>query len=263
MTKTYNRSNEEVQKNRKILTTIIETIVFCGRQELSLRGHRDSGKLSLTEQKFNDGNLRALLRYQFRGGDLNLQDHIINANANATYISSDIQNELISITASHVQSLIVKKIEKSKFYSVLADETTDISRIEQFSLCIRYVDEDEDGMKLREDFLTFVPVHDFTGATLASTLKETLVSLGLNLNNLRGQGYDGASAMRGSFRGVQSIIREAYPTAVYTHCASHCLNLCLSDASKVTSIRNAFGTISEVCTFSGDQLNGQTSLKTD
>ncbi|KAJ8926366.1 hypothetical protein NQ314_021275 [Rhamnusium bicolor] len=104
-------------------------------------------------------------------------------------------------------------------------------------------------MKLGEDFLTFVPVHDLTGAALASTLKETLVSLGLNLNNLRGQGYDGASAIRGSFRGVQSIIREAYLTAVYTHCASHCLNLCLSDASKMTSIRNAFGTISEVCTF--------------
>ncbi|KAK9753674.1 hypothetical protein QE152_g1848 [Popillia japonica] len=101
-------------------------------------------------------------------------------------------------------------------------------------------------MKLREDYLTFVPVHDLAGAALAGTLKETLVSLGLNLNNLRGQGYDGASAMRGSFRGVQSIIREEYPSRI---CASHCLNLCLSDASKVTSIRNAFGTINEVCTF--------------
>ncbi|KAK9744053.1 protein of unknown function (DUF4371) [Popillia japonica] len=148
-----------------------------------------------------------------------------------------------------MQSLIVKKIEKSRFYSVLADVTTDISRIEQFSLCIRYVDKDEDGMKLREDYLTFVPVHDLAWAALAGTLKETLVSLGLNLNNLRGQGHDGASAMTGSFRGVQSIIREEYPRTIYTHCASHCLNLCLSDASKVTSIRNAFGTINEVCRF--------------
>ncbi|KAK9712528.1 hypothetical protein QE152_g24867 [Popillia japonica] len=173
------RSNEEMQRNRKVLTTIIETIVFCGRQELALRGHRDSGKLSLTEPKYNDEYLRALLRYRIR-------------------------------------------------------------------------DKDEDGMKLREDYLTFVPVHDLAGAALAGTLKEPSVSLGLNLNNLRGQGYDGASAMRSSFTGVQSIIREQYPRAIYTHCASHCLNLCLSDASKVTSIRNAFnafGTINEVCTF--------------
>ncbi|KAK9719948.1 protein of unknown function (DUF4371) [Popillia japonica] len=219
------RSNEEVQRNRKVLTTIIETIVFCGRQELPLRGHRDSGKLSLTEPNYNDRNLGALLQYRIRGGDVNLQDHIINANANATYISSDIQNDLISIISSHVQSLIVKKIEKSKFCSVLADETTDISRIEQFSRCIRYVDKDKDGMKLREDYLTFVPVHDLAGAALAGTLKEALVSLGLNRNNLRGQVYDGASAMRSSFRGVQSIIREEYPRAIYTHCASHCLNL--------------------------------------
>ncbi|KAK9711196.1 Transposase IS4 [Popillia japonica] len=53
------------------------------------------------------------------------------------------------------------------------------------------VDKDDDGMKLREDYLTFVPVHDLAGAALAGTLKETLVSLDLNLNNLRGQGYDG------------------------------------------------------------------------
>ncbi|KAK9744052.1 hypothetical protein QE152_g8118 [Popillia japonica] len=55
------RSNEEVQRNRKVLTTLIETIVFCGRQELALRRHRDSGKLSLTEANYNDANLRALL----------------------------------------------------------------------------------------------------------------------------------------------------------------------------------------------------------
>uniref|UniRef100_A0A6P7FQU3 52 kDa repressor of the inhibitor of the protein kinase-like n=1 Tax=Diabrotica virgifera virgifera TaxID=50390 RepID=A0A6P7FQU3_DIAVI len=37
--------------------------------------------------------------------------------------------------------------------------------------------------------------------------------------------------------------------AVYTHCSSHCLNLCLSDASKIPCVRNCLSTISEVCSF--------------
>jgi len=39
---------------------------------------------------------------------------------------------------------------------ILADEITDISRTEKFSLCIRYLD--EDVFKIREDFSQFVPI---------------------------------------------------------------------------------------------------------
>lgn len=133
------------------------------------------------------------------------------------------------------------------FYSVLADETTDISQVEQFSLCLRYVD--EDSFKIREDFLMFVPVQEVTGSALAKTVLETLSSLGLDLNKLRGEGYDGASVMRGQFRGVQACIKQKLPLTVYTYCSSHNLNLCLSEASKVPSIRNCMGIISEVCAF--------------
>ncbi|GBO36650.1 hypothetical protein AVEN_234615-1 [Araneus ventricosus] len=105
------------------------------------------------------------------------------------------------------------------------DETTDISQIEQFSLCVWHV---EDQLyKIREDFLTFVPVYDVTGAGLANTVLETLSSLGLDLKKMRGQGYDGAATMRGQFRGVQVSIKEKLPLDLHTHCSSHSLNLCL------------------------------------
>ncbi|KAH9359623.1 hypothetical protein HPB48_007275 [Haemaphysalis longicornis] len=66
---------------------------------------------------------------------------------------------------------------------------------------------------------------------------------------MRGQGYDGAAVMSGELRGVQEIIREQFPPALYTHCSSHSLNLCLSDASKDRDIQRAFGTVKEVCAF--------------
>ena len=40
-----------------------------------------------------------------------------------------------------------------------------------------------------------------------------------------------------------------YPSAIYVHCASHSLNLVLSDACKVDAIRNTIGTIKEMITF--------------
>lgn len=64
----------------------------------------------------------------------------------------------------------------------------------------------------------------------------------------RGQGYDGAANMRSAFRGVQALIMKTYPKALYTHCVAHCLNLCLSDASKLQEVRNTLGIVQEVNT---------------
>lgn len=79
---------------------------------------------------------------------------------------------------------------------------------------MRYID--SDNLTLREDFLCFIPVVDTTGSSLAATILENLSKLGLDLNYLRGQGYDGAASIRGEFRGVQAHIRQRFPKAVYT-----------------------------------------------
>lgn len=96
---------------------------------------------------------------------------------------------------------------------------------------------------------------------MANTIKETLKKIGFDLNKMRGQGYDGAAAMRSRFRGVQAIIKDMYLKALYTHCVSHSLNLCLSDAKKSQDIRNAFGIISECCSFFNSSAKRTTVLK--
>jgi len=99
------------------------------------------------------------------------------------------------------------------------------------------------------DFLQFVPVTDVSGEGLASVIVNSLTEFGLNLAYLRGQGYDGAGAMSGKLNGVQARIRRMYPLAVYVHCASHSLNLAISDACTVVAIRNCVGTLGEICNF--------------
>ncbi|XP_028044431.1 zinc finger MYM-type protein 1-like [Rhopalosiphum maidis] len=83
-------------------------------------------------------------------------------------------------------------------------------------------------------------------------IKSTLVSHGLKIENLRGQCYDGAASMRGSYKGVQARIKEENHLAMYIHCNAHILNLCLIDLAKqVSYVRNVFGTLNTLHNFIG------------
>ena len=55
--------------------------------------------------------------------------------------------------------------------------------------------------------------------------------------------------MSSSTVGVQARIREVSPMALYTHCQSHKLNLCIVKACSVPQIRTANGVISEIAKF--------------
>lgn len=86
-----------VLENRTKLIPIIETIIFCGRQEMALREDNDSGSIFSCSADNNDGNFRSLLRFRMQSGDLTLKAHLENSAANAVYIRPLIQNELINI----------------------------------------------------------------------------------------------------------------------------------------------------------------------
>lgn len=124
---------------------------------------------------------------------------------------------------------LVDMINSAECFTVLTDETTDISTNEQLSIGVRYIYNKE----LREDFLQFVPVYDLTGKSLATTILKSLEKFGIITQYLRGQGYDGASAMSGKFIGTQACVKETHPTAIYVHCASHSLNLPISSSCSV------------------------------
>ncbi|CAN6715584.1 unnamed protein product [Malus baccata var. baccata] len=112
------------------------------------------------------------------------------------YLSHKIQNELIATLASKVKTAIIKKVKEAKFFSVILDCTPDASHVEQMTLILRCVD-----------------------------LSNVLKSLDLDIDNVRGQGYDNESNMRGKHQGVQKRLLDINPRAFYMPCGSHCLNL--------------------------------------
>jgi hypothetical protein len=63
----------------------------------------------------------------------------------------------------------------------------------------------------------------------------------LSISRLRGQGYDGASNMRGEFNGLQRKILDENPYALYVHCYAHRLQLVVvSVVSSCSSINDFF-----------------------
>ncbi|KAJ8876829.1 hypothetical protein PR048_021276 [Dryococelus australis] len=191
---------KDTENNRERLHGVVETIRLCGLQNFPLRDHADSGHISLSIPVDNDANFRSLLRYRANEEDQALQDHIENSSHNVMYTSPRIQKEIIDCFGQLVQKKIAERVKKSCFYTVLGDETSDISQVEQFSLCVRYVDDYEEPYIVKDDFLSFVPVYDVTGEALAEVIERSIAACGFNLAHIRGQGYDGASSMRGQFR---------------------------------------------------------------
>lgn len=97
-----------------------------------------------------------------------------------------------------------------------------------------------------ESFLLFVPVISTTRLNLSETIIDTLKSIGINLNYLKGQGYDGTACMSGKFNGVQQFIKNHYPQALFIHCSAHSFNLVVSSSCALPQIRNAMGTYESV-----------------
>ena len=92
---------------------------------------------------------------------------------------------------------------------------------------------------VREDFLSFVNADKGTNVeALTTNFLEVLNNLGLPLDEMRAQGYDGASVMSGHVNGVQARIKQQNRKAVYIHCRAHVLNLCIVHSSKLPPIRN-------------------------
>ena len=240
--------------NLKVMKSIIETVVFCGRQNIPLRGHRDYGRLD-DPQDFqtneNEGNFRALLRFRISAWDADLLEYIKTAPGNALYTIWQVQNEIINICQEEIQNKIVENVSKAKYFTLIADETTDVSKEEQLSICLRYVHEDSSHTcEVREEFFCICWDEKYDRiAALAQTLLKNLRENGLDVKYMVGQGYDSAANMSGQFNGVQAIIRSACPMALYTHCSSHCLNLVLTKACQVTPIRKTLKTAEEVIVF--------------
>jgi hypothetical protein len=221
--------DREREKNREILSRLLATTLYLARQGMPFRGDDET----LSSQ--NRGNFLELVEL------FSKYDSVIKLHLEAikekhgpgkrplvSLLSNRSQNDMIKALAISVKRVIQKEIQESKTFSILMDETTDAAHTEQVSFVIRYVH----NMQIKERFLQVCNVHTTSGDALEKVVIALLEENDLKLENIRGQGYDGAANMSGRFKGLQSRILKRNPKALYVHCQAHCLNLVLVESAK-------------------------------
>ena len=176
----------------------------------------------------NEGNFRACLRYRLQGGDEFLRWHLSTCAKNSSFISWNMQNQIISATGELMRNELVKDINAAPFFTLISDATTDSSVKEQMSIVIRYVKNNV----IYESFLGFEEICSTTGESIASALLQCLKDHGIQVEKLRGLAFDGCSAMKGENNGVKAVIQRQYPRAHYMHCANYVLNPVVAYAAK-------------------------------
>ncbi|XP_013400524.1 uncharacterized protein LOC106166494 [Lingula anatina] len=187
---------ERVEANRDILRSIAKTLLTCAQQNVPIRGK--------TEER---SNVSAFLRLS---ASHTVTQHIVKGPRNAQYKSPLIQNELLDLMAKQVQESIIRECKAVLYFSILANETADVNNTMQVSLSLRYADS---TFQVQEKLVTFASTEATTGEALAlaGLITSTIMDLDLDLENLVGQGYDGAGFVAPLFIVHYRLLRYTVP----------------------------------------------------
>ncbi|XP_031265295.1 zinc finger MYM-type protein 1-like [Pistacia vera] len=188
---------------------------YESRQGLTFHGHDESYDSS------NQGNFLELLQFLANHNEDYNAVAFKNAPDNLKLTSPKIQKDIVSAASNETVSAIIRDLGDSLF-SIMIDESRDISRKEQMTIVLCYVN--KNGLVV-ELFLGVEHVTCTTTLSLKATLYNFFSRHRLSFSRLRGQGYDGASNMQGEFNGLKTLVLKENRCAYYIHCFAHQLQL--------------------------------------
>jgi len=238
---------QEVKRWREVFKRLVLIIEFLGSQNLAFRGKTDQLYLK------DNGNFLKLIEFIGKFDPV-IDEHLRSISSKDTYVhylGKNIQNEIIGLLGSKIREHILKTLNEWTYYAVILDCTPDVSHTEQLSLVIRFVS-CKPGKEpcIHEHFLGFIPVECTTGEGLTDTLLSQLSDNNIPLKNMRGQGYDNGSNMKGKNSGVQKRILDLNPRAFFVPCSAHSLNLVVNDAvSSCSQAVDFFSIVQEMYNF--------------
>ncbi|XP_063819165.1 uncharacterized protein LOC135057201 [Pseudophryne corroboree] len=183
---------------QQILERLIALVRVLGIQNLAFRG---------TNEKLHtagNGNFLKFIEYVALFDPV-MDEHIRKIRDKETYVhylGKDIQNELIQLLSNIIKEEILKSAQVAKYFSIIIDCTPDVSHVEQMTMILRFVNiasltDDCEPVRIKEHFLGFLPLKETTGAGMTEIILHHLEEMSLPVVNIRGQGYDNGSNMKG------------------------------------------------------------------
>ena len=229
---------------------MIDTVILLGKQELAFRGHRES---LAADPSVNTGNFLEIMKYLAEYDDV-IAAHLekvenehrrleekkegsvkgsksrkFGRGSKITCLSNDIQNKLVDIISKEIVREIVDLIKDSVAWALIADTTSDFSKHEQLSLCVRIVGK---SGNVSEHLLFCTRASSTTMEQLLKHITDEPEKLSVSYGNMVAQAYDGASNIFGKCNGLQAKFKSfAGEHVIFVHCHAHTLNLVLGDTA--------------------------------
>ena len=90
---------------------------------------------------------------------------------------------------------------------------------------------------INEIYFVSVQFDATTAECLYSSLKISLISLGIPFGHCRGQSYDEARNFQGCISVVAKRFENKSKSAISVHCLAHCMNRCLQGVARDSKCR--------------------------
>ena len=163
-----------------------------------------------------------------------------------SYTHHESVNDMVVAMESVVMEQLMMRIHASNFYSIEADEATDVSNKSVLVVFIRFVPT-ESPLKPETHFLGARELEATNADSIVRVIKSILCEKNLPLSNMVGIATDGASVMTGCRIGVVTQFKKECPFLVANHCLAHRLQLvtekaatCVPDINKYIGTLNCF-----------------------
>ena len=132
-------------------------------------------------------------------------------------------NRLVEVLGNSVFTDIVTRLRNAECFTLLIDESTDVSHTEQLSLYASWVENGESVSYL----IGLIAIHGSPDAeNIFTQIMKHFENINVDINKMTGFGSDGASVMTGADTGVAVRLRNEIGAHLITiHCVSHCVAL--------------------------------------
>lgn len=133
---------------------------------------------------------------------------------------------------------------RSPMFSVIIDETTDVTTTSTMAVVTKYYS--EKSLQVKTKFLCLVELQRADAQSLFDTLAKALTDANLNIQHAIGFGADTTNVMFGEQGGIIAKIRHVNPHCMFIKCVCHSTALSVSHASKHTIPRAINQIVQEV-----------------
>ncbi|XP_006811975.1 zinc finger protein 862-like [Saccoglossus kowalevskii] len=157
---------------------------------------------------------------------------------------------MLNLISEQLEESTLSQMKKSDFFTIMLDETKDVSVSEQLTLNCRFIDDTGNlcvrSLKLIEPLKSNngeVATVSLNAENITGHITSYFKDNELEFSKLCGIGTDGAAVMTWKHNGVVKHLQGFAPSAIGIHCCGHRLQLASTQSANVIPYVKKFNSI--------------------